>query len=81
LPLPAFPNWQNISMPSAREHKEGEGLSLWTRYMNPAKLVEIHATVHNEIVKSKQKAVEQNAQGRDQAVAAIAQNPGFGLGV
>ncbi len=81
LPLPAFPDWQNISMPSAREHKEGEGLSLWTRYMNPAKLAEIHATVHNEIVESEQRAVEQNAQDRDQAVAAIAQNPCFGLGV
>ena len=49
--------------------------------MNPAKLVEIHATVHNEIVKSEQKAVGHNAQGRDQAVAAIAQNSGLGLGV
>ena len=49
--------------------------------MNPAKLAEIHAVVHNEIVESEQKAVEQNAQGRDQALAAIAQNPGLGLGV
>ena len=66
-------------LPPAREHVEGNGLSLWSRYMNPAKLAEIHAAVHNEIVESEQKSVEQNAQGRNQAIAAIAQNPGFGL--
>ena len=77
LPLPAFPGWQNISMPSAREHKEGEGLSLWTRYMNPAKLAEIHATAQIEAAAAKSKAVEQKVKGRDAAKAGMKQKPGF----
>ena len=77
LPLPAFPNWQNISMPSAREHKEGEGLSLWTRYMNPAKLAEVHATAQIEAAAAESKAVEQKVKGRDEAKAGMKQKPGF----
>lgn len=77
LPLPAFPGWQNISMPSAREHKEGEGLSLWTRYMNPAKLAEIHATVQMEAGAVEARVMEQAAKGRAEAQAVLASNPGF----
>ena len=79
LPLPAFPGWQNISMPAAREHREGEGLSLWTRYMNPAKLAEIHATVQMEAAAVKLRVVEHAAKGREEAAAIMKQNPGFKL--
>ena len=79
LPLPAFPGWQNIAMPVAREHKEGEGLSLWTRYMNPARLAEIHAAVQSAIIESEQQAPEQDAKGCDEAQAGMVQNVGFKL--
>jgi hypothetical protein len=49
-PLPAFPGWQNISMPPAREHAEGEGLSFWMRYMNPPRLAEIQASITSSLI-------------------------------
>ncbi len=79
LPLPAFPGWQAVAMPPAREHKEGEGLSLWTRYMNHARLAEIHAVVQNAINESEQQASDQNARGCEEAQADAIQNPGFKL--
>jgi hypothetical protein len=79
LPLPDFGGWQNVSLPPAREHVEGEGLSLWSRYMNPARLAEIHATVQIEAVEAESKAVEQTAKGRDEARADMVQNPGLNL--
>lgn len=77
LPLPEFPGWQQVAMPPARSHEEGNGLSLWTRYMNPAQLAQIHAEVQTVIAKSEAGAATQNAQGREDAKAAMAHNPGF----
>jgi hypothetical protein len=79
LPLPGFAGWQNVSLPPAREHVEGDGLSLWSRYMNPVRLAEIHATVLIEAAAAESKAVEQKAKGRDEAKADMVQNPGFNL--
>ncbi len=79
LPLPGFAGWQNVSMPPVREHIEGEGLSLWSRYMNPARLAEIHATVLIEAAAVESKAMEQTAKGRDEARADMVQNPGLNL--
>jgi hypothetical protein len=77
--LPDFAGWQNISMPPAREHVEGDGLSLWSRYMNPARLAEIHATVLIEAAAAESKAVEQTAKDLYEAKADMEQNPGFNL--
>jgi hypothetical protein len=55
-------------------------LSLWSRYMNPARLAEIHATVLIEAAAAESKAVEQTAKGRVEARAGMEQNPGFNLG-
>jgi hypothetical protein len=77
LPLPAFPGWQNISMPLAHEHAEGEGLSFWTRYMNPSRLAEIHAALQSAELEKERALVEINTKGREEARADIELNPGF----
>lgn len=77
VPMPKTDGWQQVPMPEAKEHKEGQGLGLWNRYMNPAKLAEIHATVLSDMVDDQHKAVEQNVKGREEAQADIANNPGF----
>jgi hypothetical protein len=77
LPLPAFPGWQNISMPLAREHAEGEGLSFWTRYMNPSRLAEIQAALQAAELEKERAQVEINTKGREEAKADIEHNPGF----
>ena len=77
LPLPAFPDWEKTAMPAAREHREGEGLCLWTRYMNPARLAEIHATVQDAMAEDEQKAVAQKVTGREEARAGMELNPGY----
>jgi hypothetical protein len=77
LPLPAFPGWQNISMPPAREHLAGEGLSFWTRYMNPSKLAEIHASIQDAEREKERALAEINTKGREEARADIELNPGF----
>ncbi len=33
LTRPDFTGWEKISLPSAREHEEGEGLNFWKKYM------------------------------------------------
>ncbi len=62
LPLPDFKGWQSIQMPASRVHEEGRGLGLWSRYMNPAKLAEIHATVEASLIE---------IEGNDKAAAAL----------
>ncbi len=79
LPLPAFPGWQQLSMPPARKHLEGEGLGLWTRYMNPARLAEIHATILGDIAEDEKKTTEQNVRSQAEAKTNIELNPGFSL--
>ena len=79
LPLPAFLGWQNISMPLAREHAEGEGLSFWMRYMNPSKLAEIQASIQTAELAKERAQVEINTNGREEAKADIEHNPGFVL--
>ena len=77
LPLPAFAGWQNISMPPAREHAEGEGLSFWMRYMNPSRLAEIQAALQAAEPEKERALVEINTTGREEAKADIGHNPGF----
>ncbi len=64
-------------MPAAREHREGEGLCLWTRYMNPARLAEIHASVQHVMAEDEHKAEAQKAAGREEARAGMELNPGY----
>lgn len=77
FPLPPFGDWKSIQMPSARTHTEGEGLSFWTRYMDPAKLADIHAQVLT-VVKDRDEDVKRDAElrGRD-ARLQLRENPGL----
>ena len=77
LPLPAFPDWEKAAMPAARVHREGEGLCLWTRYMNPARLAEIHASVQDAMAEDEQKTVAHKVAGREEARADMELNPGY----
>lgn len=36
FPLPDYEGWENIEMPAARDHAQGEGLDLWGTYITPS---------------------------------------------
>ena len=78
IPEPPYQDWKNIPMPAARAHEEGRGLSLWTRYMNPARLAEIHAEIETAAVEQTAHARGNAARARDDARAQVANNPGLG---
>lgn len=81
VPLPAFGDWQSVPMPAAREHEEGEGLSCWSRYMNPLRL----KAIHRQVIADAEQVAQQ--QRRDEAIKTrderqrLAANPGFSLGL
>ena len=77
LPLPNFNGWQSIQLPAARVHDEGRGLGLWSRYMNPAKLAEIHATVEASILETEGNEKAATALNREAAFERLSLNPGF----
>jgi hypothetical protein len=78
IPEPPYQDWKNISMPAARTHEEGEGLSLWTRYMNPVRLAEIHADIEAAAAEQEARTLGNAARARDEARAQLAINPGLG---
>ena len=77
LPLPDFKGWQAIELPAARVHEEGNGLSLWSRYMNPSRLAEIHATVESALLEIEGKVQATIALNREAAFERLALNPGL----
>lgn len=79
VPMPNFKGWQQIQMPPARTHEEGEGLGFWDRYMNQSKLAEIHASVQAAGQVQEQIKTEQDAKGHEEAKQNIEANPGLGL--
>ena len=81
LPLPEFSNWREVPLPPAREHLEGDGLSFWARYMNPARLAEIHEHAQAAAQRDAGAIQAHNKQKTKSAQASIEKNPGFTLGV
>jgi len=79
IPEPPYQEWKTIPMPAARAHGEGEGLSLWTRYMNPTRLAEIHADIEAAATEQTTRTLGNNARSRDDARAQLAINPGLGV--
>jgi hypothetical protein len=77
LPLPDFTGWQAVQLPAARNHEEGQGLGLWSRYMNPAKLAEIHATVEAALLAAELEGKVSTALKREDAFARLSVNPGL----
>jgi hypothetical protein len=44
IPVPGLAiEWESVPLPAPRLHAEGSGLALWSRYMDPKRLTEIHA--------------------------------------
>ena len=78
IPEPPYQDWKNVSMPAARTHEEGRGLSLWTRYMNPVRLAEIHADIEAAAADQAVRTLGNAARARDDARAQLATNPGLG---
>lgn len=78
IPEPPYQDWKNVSMPAARTHDEGVGLSLWTRYMNPVRLAEIHADIEAAAADQAVRTLGNAARARDDARAQLATNPGLG---
>jgi hypothetical protein len=78
IPEPPYQNWKNIPMPAARTHEEGRGLSLWTRYMNPVRLAEIHADIEAVATEQAARTLGNAARARDDARAQLVINPGLG---
>ncbi len=74
LPLPDFKDWQQITMPPAREHNEGEGLGYWDKFVDEARISEFVASIENQ--KQKESAVIDTA--RKAAAGSLHLNPGFG---
>lgn len=78
IPEPPYHDWQAVPMPPARPHAEGEGLGLWTRYMNPVRLAEIHAQIVAAATEQDARAAAESAQGRAGAREQARYNPGLG---
>lgn len=78
LPLPDFSGWENVALPQARQHKEGVGLSFWSRYMNPAHLAAIHAEVQAALGDTAGSRTKAAAANQAQARKSLQENPGFG---
>lgn len=79
IPMPKVDGWEDVQMPPARKHEEGEGLGFWNRYMNPAKLAEIHATLQTVMAAEDKAQATANAKAQEQAKSDITNNPGFTL--
>ncbi len=79
IPMPKIDGWEKIGMPDAKVHAEGEGLGFWNRYMNPGALAEIHATVQEDAKALEQATAVANAVARQEAIEALAKNPGLQL--
>jgi hypothetical protein len=77
VPLPDFKNWETIGMPRARTHDEGHGLSLWSRYMNPARLAEIHLEVQTSMAQDVIAKQQSKDVSREAARAHMDLNPGL----
>jgi hypothetical protein len=77
LPLPDFTGWQDIPLPAAKKHEEGEGLSFWNRYMNPSRLAEIQAAVREAEEERLSTLQAQQAADHNQAKADLANSPGI----
>lgn len=78
LPLPDFGEWESIPLPVVTTSGDGEGLRLWDRYFNPAKLKEIQAEIEIAVkeeaaaVKSKHESIKKAESER------LETNPGLG---
>ena len=77
VPMPSCDGWQDVPMPAARKHEEGEGLGFWNRYMNPAKLAELHAAAQEAAAAREQVFNAASAEVQEQAKADVEKNPGF----
>jgi hypothetical protein len=77
IPMPPVTGWEQVPMPDAIAHHEGNGLSLWTRYMQPGQLAKIHAqtlmTSREEIKERERQAAALSRDARLQLV----DNPGL----
>ena len=77
IPLPPVLGWEHVPMPDAIAHHEGNGLSLWTRYMQPGQLAKIHAqtlmTLREETEERERQAAALSRDARLQLV----ENPGL----
>jgi hypothetical protein len=81
LPLPDFPGWRDVPLPAGRGHIEGEGLSFWSRYMNPARLAEIHEHTQGVAKQREQARKLSNKQEQAEATKALEKNQGFALDI
>lgn len=74
LPLPDFSGWQDIPMPAAKEHQEGDGLRYWERFVDEVHLDELMERIRDQ----EENETAQVAGDLEAAVDALASNPGFG---
>jgi DNA polymerase III delta prime subunit len=79
VPMPKTDGWQQVPLPAAKAHEEGEGLSFWNRYMNPAKLAEINAAISAAVIEKEKAQTEINIKAQGDAKVTIENNPGFTL--
>jgi hypothetical protein len=77
IPEPPYKDWKSIAMPAPRLYAEGDGLGLWQRYMNPARLAEIHGTVMTAAQEREDVDRAVAAATREEERARAAKNPGL----
>jgi hypothetical protein len=74
LPLPSFSGWQDVPMPAAREHNEGEGLGYWNKFVDEQRMEEFISKLNDR----EQAAAENTSTVRNAATGSLLLNPGFG---
>lgn len=74
LPLPSFAGWQNIPMPAAREHHEGDGLGYWSRFVDEQRMEEFISA----LAEREQAEAAKISAARSAAQDSLLLNPGFG---
>lgn len=80
FPLPDFGDWKSISMPAPKEAAitgTGQGLELWDRYMNPARLAQIHTSVTQAMTEAEQTQQQRTDNERETARNLMRGNSGL----
>jgi hypothetical protein len=77
VPMPEFDGWQDVPMPPARTHSQGDGLNFWNRFMNPSKLAEIREEAVYTQQNRENEFVARNEEVIVNTKASLRRNPGL----